>query len=156
MAELVAELPVPVTSPSSQEDIDNALAGKKKQLSHGMEHLRYAVTVPSIHSPSPPTVPASDPTVYGMPGYIQPVRKPKTDSSQNKEKRTDPFSFGSRYLEEGDDIFAYNAWDHVETDEAYKEFAEEMYEKQRSEPVSEFDRSMFFHLLRDASLRKLE
>ncbi|KAF2665966.1 methyltransferase [Microthyrium microscopicum] len=78
-----------------------------------------------------------------MPGYIHPVRKPRTDSSQNPEKRSDPFQFGSRYLEEGDDIFSYNAWDHVETDETYRVFAEDMYAKQRSEPVSEFDKKRF-------------
>jgi tRNAThr (cytosine32-N3)-methyltransferase len=140
MAEAELEVQASLAA-TGQEELANR--PKKQQLSNGMEHLRYVVTVPSVHSPSPVPPTTSDPAVYGMPGYIQPVRKPRTDSSQNKEKRTDPFSFGSRYLEEGDDIFAYNAWDHVETDEAYKEFAEEMYEKQRSEPVSEFDRKRF-------------
>ena len=120
----------------------------RKQLSNSMQHIRYAVAVsPNPHS-SATTPPASDnpspdPSVYGVPGTIQPIRKPRTDSSLNPEKRSDPFQFGSRYLEEGDDIFAYNAWDHVETDEAYRTFAEEMYERQRSEPVSEFDKSTF-------------
>src|SRR5690242_20140495 len=30
----------------------------------------------------------------------------------NNLKRSDPFQFGSRYLEQGDDIFEFNAWDH--------------------------------------------
>jgi tRNAThr (cytosine32-N3)-methyltransferase len=96
-----------------------------------MEHIRYAVAVPEV-----------DPSTYGMPGYIQPLRKPRTDSSSNPQKRTDPFQFGSRYLEEGDNIFDHNAWDHVETDETYRIFAEEQYKKQREVPVTEFDKSM--------------
>ena len=97
-----------------------------------MEHIRYAVTLPD-----------EEPSTYGMPGYIQPVRKPRTDSSNNPQKRTDPFQFGSRFLEEGDNIFDYNAWDHVETDDAYRTFAEEQYEKQRESPVTEFDKSTY-------------
>lgn len=59
----------------------------------------------------------------------------------NNLKRSDPFQFGSRYLEAGDDVFEFNAWDHVETDDAYKEYAEEQMEKQRQSPVSDFDKS---------------
>src|SRR5450432_3582254 len=56
-------------------------------------------------------------------------------------KRSDSFQFGSRYLQEGDDVYAFNAWDHVEADDAYKEYAEVQYAKQREYPVSEFDKS---------------
>ncbi|KAL7797450.1 S-adenosyl-L-methionine-dependent methyltransferase [Trichoderma ceciliae] len=58
-------------------------------------------------------------------------------------KRSDPFQFGSRYLEAGDDIFEFNAWDHVETDDAYKVYAEGQLEKQRQSPVSDFDKNRF-------------
>lgn len=58
-------------------------------------------------------------------------------------KRSDPFQFGSRYLEAGDDVFEFNAWDHVETDDAYKVYAESQLEKQRQSPVSDFDKSKF-------------
>lgn len=96
--------------------------------------MRFAVTLPD----------KPDPSTYGMPGYIQPVRKPKTDITPDlQQKRSDAFQFGSRYLEEGDNIFDYNAWDHVETDDAYKQFAEAQYAKQRENPVSEFDRKRF-------------
>lgn len=61
---------------------------------------------------------------------------------QNNMKRSDPFQFGSRYLQENDDIFEFNAWDHVETDDSYKEYAEIQYAKQRESPVSDFDKSM--------------
>lgn len=59
----------------------------------------------------------------------------------NNMKRTDPFMFGSRYLESGDDVYEFNAWDHVETDDAYKEHAERQFELQRQAPVSDFDKS---------------
>ncbi|CAH0024092.1 unnamed protein product [Clonostachys rhizophaga] len=58
-------------------------------------------------------------------------------------KRTDPFQFGSRYLEAGDNVFEYNAWDHVETDDAYKEYAQRQFEMQRQSPVSDFDKNRF-------------
>lgn len=59
------------------------------------------------------------------------------------QKRSDPFQFGSRFLEEGDDPFEFNAWDHVETDDVYKEYAEQQYEMQRQSPVSDFDKRKF-------------
>jgi hypothetical protein len=59
----------------------------------------------------------------------------------NNLKRSDPFQFGSRYLSQGDDVFEFNAWDHVETDDAYKEYAEQQYAKQRQNPVSDFEKS---------------
>jgi hypothetical protein len=133
IAEMSAPSDLSISTPStSPPPIDHNQKGRKKQLCAGMEHMRYAVTVPE-----------QDPDVYGMPGYIQPIRKPRTDSSQNPQKRTDPFQFGSRYLEEGDDIFAYNAWDHVETDEDYRAFAEEQYQKQRETPVADVDKSKY-------------
>jgi hypothetical protein len=100
--------------------------GAMKQLSAAMEHMRFAVTLPE-----------QDPDTYGIPGFIQPVRKPRTDAANNPEKRSDPFQFGSRFLEEGHDIFEFNAWDHVQTDEAYGKFAEEQYARQRESPVDE-------------------
>lgn len=57
------------------------------------------------------------------------------------QKRSDPFQFGSRYLGQDDDPFEFNAWDHVETDDAYKEYAEAQFEKQRQAPASDFDKS---------------
>ncbi|KAF2435177.1 methyltransferase [Tothia fuscella] len=110
--------------------------GKRKQLSNGMAHLQPYVTVPT-------TIPSTS-TTYGVPdSVLEPIRKPRTDSSANPEKRLDPFQFGSRFLEEGDDIFSHNAWDHVETDEAYKEFADGQFAAQRENPVSDFDKKRF-------------
>lgn len=59
---------------------------------------------------------------------------------KNNMKRSDPFQFGSRYLEQGDNVFEFNAWDHVETDDAYKEYTEQQLEMQRQAPVSDFDK----------------
>lgn len=116
--------------------INHDHAGKRKQLSQGMAHLQDFVTV----NPGP----GADSSTYGVPADIQPLRKPRTDASNtNPEKRTDPFQFGSRHLEEGDDIFSFNAWDHVETDDAYKEFADGQFQKQRESPVSDFDKSTY-------------
>ena len=126
----------------------------KSQLSKGMEHMRYAVTVPETPPMTPPIAPAADTTTntnnavegdaaYGVPAHYEPLRRPATDSINNPQKRLDPFQFGSRYLEEGDDIFAYNAWDHVETDDAYKDFIIQQTEFQRSSPVSDFDKKRF-------------
>lgn len=58
-------------------------------------------------------------------------------------KRSDPFQFGSRLLSQEDNVFEFNAWDHVETDDTYKEYAELQYAKQREAPVSDFDKSMY-------------
>jgi len=62
---------------------------------------------------------------------------------ENNMKRTDPFQFGSRLLSEQDNVFEFNAWDHVETDDTYKEYAELQYAKQRESPVSDFDKNRF-------------
>ncbi|KAI2623297.1 methyltransferase [Hypoxylon sp. NC1633] len=79
------------------------------------------------------------------------VQEAKTDQlpphrshdPQHNMKRTDPFQFGSRYLQEDDDVFEFNAWDHVETDDAYKEYAEQQFAMQRESPVSDFDKYRF-------------
>ncbi|PMD13768.1 actin binding protein-like protein [Hyaloscypha hepaticicola] len=62
---------------------------------------------------------------------------------ENSLKRSDPFQFGSRLLSQEDNVFEFNAWDHVETDDTYKEYAELQYAKQREAPVSDFDKSRF-------------
>ncbi|KAH8882860.1 methyltransferase [Thozetella sp. PMI_491] len=67
----------------------------------------------------------------------------RTHDPQHNQKRSDPFQFGSRYLEEGDNVFEFNAWDHVETDDTYKEYAEQQYDMQRQSPVSDFDKHRF-------------
>lgn len=143
----------PAADPRFQTN--DALATKstpKSQLSKGMEHMRYAVTadpIPHTTASPPPAAPSSEPLpesdAYGVPASIAPVRHTpaRSHSPSNNQKRTDPFAFGSRFLEEGDDIFEFNAWDHVQVDETYRAFSEEQYEKQRSDPVNAFDRKRF-------------
>ncbi|KAJ5579679.1 methyltransferase [Penicillium hispanicum] len=80
--------------------------------------------------------------------FIQNVQPPQISPNRshdpsNNMKRSDPFQFGSRYLEQGDNVFEFNAWDHVEPDDEFKAFAEGQYEKQRAAPVSEFDQNRF-------------
>ncbi|KAI1096879.1 methyltransferase [Rostrohypoxylon terebratum] len=67
----------------------------------------------------------------------------RSHDPKNNTRRSDPFQFGQRVLQEDDDIFEFNAWDHVETDDAYKEYAEQQYTMQRESPVSDFDKNRF-------------
>ncbi len=134
---------------------DNSVSQKaqpRQQLSKSMEHMRFAVTVDPLFRPSSHTPPTDSSTpnetendAYGVPASFAPVRQPASRSHDpaNNQKRTDPFAFGSRFLEEGDNIFEFNAWDHVTVDDAYQQFSEEQYEKQREEPVSDFDRKRY-------------
>lgn len=70
----------------------------------------------------------------------------RSHDPQHNMKRTDPFQFGSRLLKQEDNVFEFNAWDHVETDDVYKEYSEVQYAKQREAPVSDFDKSQYPHL----------
>ncbi|KAF7714813.1 Uncharacterized protein PECH_008021 [Penicillium ucsense] len=88
---------------------------------------------------------AQDDEVHEAVRNAQPLQQPpqRPQDPSNNMKRVDPFQFGSRYLEQGDDVFEFNAWDHVEPDDEFKAFAEAQYEKQRAAPVSEFDQNRF-------------
>ncbi|KAK0626313.1 S-adenosyl-L-methionine-dependent methyltransferase [Immersiella caudata] len=77
----------------------------------------------------------------GAPEQEEPPHR--SHDPQFNQKRSDPFQFGSRYLQESDDVFEFNAWDHVETDDTYKEYAEQQYAMQRESPVSDFDKYRF-------------
>lgn len=75
-------------------------------------------------------------------GKQQPELAPhRSHDPDYNQKRSDPFQFGSRYLGQEDNVFEFNAWDHVETDDTYKEYAEQQYAMQREAPVSDFDKS---------------
>lgn len=119
----------------------------KQQLTKGMEHMRGYVTIDAPANAPPPTststTSTAEPDTYGVPSAIQPLRKPTTSASLNPEKRADPFQFGTRYLEEDSDIFAHNAWDHVEVDDAYKDFIAKQSGFQREHQVSDFDKGRF-------------
>lgn len=116
----------------------------KQQLTKGMEHMRSYVTVDEP-APALPTSSAAGEDAYGVPASYEPLRKSTATaaSDSNPEKRSDPFQFGTRFLEEGDDIFAHNAWDHVEVDEQYKDFIEQQTLLQKEHQVSDFDKKRF-------------
>lgn len=67
----------------------------------------------------------------------------RSHNPANNLKRSDPFRFGSRYLEPTDDVFEFNAWDHVVPDSAYYTYCEAQYTFQRASPVSDFDKARF-------------
>lgn len=58
-------------------------------------------------------------------------------------KISEPFQFGSRFLLSEEEVFSHNAWDHVETDAAYKAFSTSQLAAQRSKPVGDFDKKRF-------------
>ncbi|EXJ96190.1 hypothetical protein A1O1_01316 [Capronia coronata CBS 617.96] len=84
---------------------------------------------------SPTTIDSSHPK-DSLPAHLS--HDPATNA-----KQTNPFQFGQRYLSESDDVFEYNAWDHVVPDESHWEYCESQYAAQRAAPVSEFDQSRF-------------
>jgi len=117
----------------------------RQQLTKGMEHMRAYVTVTPEPAPSatPPSL-SADQDAYGVPATYQPLRQANIKPSvNNPQKRSDPFQFGTRYLEEGDDIFAHNAWDHVEVDPQYKDFIQQQTVFQRENAVTDFDKKRF-------------
>ena len=120
----------------------------RQQLTKGMEHMRSYVTIADTPTPTPPAIPPSTTEAgedaYGVPAAYQPVRHTTTKPAENNpQKRADPFQFGTRYLEEGDDIFAHNAWDHVEVDPQYSDFIASQTLFQRENQVSDFDKARF-------------
>lgn len=94
---------------------------------------------PKTSSVSGPGIAETKPSISN-PGVPAPHRA--HDYPYNA-KRSDPFQFGQRYLEADDDVFEYNAWDHVTPDEAHYAYCAEQYEKQKSNPVSDFDKTRF-------------
>lgn len=138
-------------SPSAQEK-------KSLQRPGGQRHvdeyyvIRYIYVIFKMATPTPsdPAVepaPAADMDKLKIAEEASPAQVPphKSHDPANNMKRSDPFQFGSRYLTEGDNVYEFNAWDHVETDDAYKEYTEQQLEKQRQAPVSDFDKSKLPH-----------
>ncbi|KAK9368315.1 S-adenosyl-L-methionine-dependent methyltransferase [Lipomyces kononenkoae] len=60
-----------------------------------------------------------------------------------RTERDDPFQFGQRYLEDEEAVWDFNAWDHVEWDEEQEVLAQQKLEKQRENPVNDFDKKLY-------------
>ncbi|MCJ1276277.1 hypothetical protein MMC21_004082 [Puttea exsequens] len=71
------------------------------------------------------------------------VQSHRSHDPNHNLKRSDPFKFGSRYLQPEDNVYEFNAWDHVVPDAAYHEYAETQYANQKAAPVSELDKKRF-------------
>jgi tRNAThr (cytosine32-N3)-methyltransferase len=127
---------------ASIEQVPARQKQQRQQLAKGMEHMRSYVTIAE-------TIPSNSQSAgedaYGVPATYEPIRKATNTeaSTVNPQKRSDPFQFGTRYLEEGDDIFSHNAWDHVEVDPHYSEFIEQQTALQRENQVNDFDKKRF-------------
>ena len=116
----------------------------KQQLTKGMEHMRSYVTISDPDSTPPTTNGDLGEDTYGVPASYEPIRKEvKGERNENAQRRNDPFQFGTRYLTSDDDIFAFNAWDHVEVDPQYQDFIQEQATFQRENQVSDFDKQRF-------------
>lgn len=59
------------------------------------------------------------------------------------------FQFGSRFLSPGDDVYQFNAWDHVEPDSDFLDFANRQYDMQRANPVPDREKARFDDLSAD-------
>ncbi|KAK6202678.1 S-adenosyl-L-methionine-dependent methyltransferase [Scheffersomyces amazonensis] len=66
--------------------------------------------------------------------------KPPLDSRIGKDS---PFTFGQRYLENEEEVFNHNAWDHVEWGDQQIEEAKEKISKQYDHPVKDFDKKLY-------------
>lgn len=66
--------------------------------------------------------------------------KPPLDSRIGRDT---PFTFGQRFLDDEENVFDHNAWDHVEWGEEQIKQAEELIAKQYDNPVKDFDKKLY-------------
>lgn len=75
---------------------------------------------------------------------VENVEAKETKPPVKSRIRTDkPYTFGQRFLQNDEDVFTHNAWDHVEFGDEQKQYAEELISKQHENPVSEFDKKNY-------------
>ena len=112
---------------------------------------------PAAAHPSAPASPQSSPAPTSRPPLSEiqnialhaqpPVHPPATRPAPPTaaRKRSSPFQFGARYLEAADDVFAWNAWDHVDpsTDALFVDYAARQLAFQRAHAASAFDRRRY-------------
>lgn len=129
---------------SSTVDFPVRTKQPRQQLTRGMEHMRSYVTIRDTPQPQRTSDDSAGEDAYGVPATYEPIRNPTSKPKENNpEKRSNPFEFGTRVLEEGDDIFSHNAWDHVEVDPQYADFILQQATFQRENQVSDFDKGRF-------------
>jgi len=71
------------------------------------------------------------------------TQDPLSTPPPNGPKDPTPFKFGTRLLTDPSNVFEHNAWDHVETDEAYRAASAAQISFQRSRPVDPFNKHRF-------------
>ena len=92
---------------------------------------------------SPPPPPTEEMAALKTPGQGEAaaeVPAHRSHDASKSKKRGEAFQFGSRFLSQEDDVFEFNAWDHVEVDDAYREHTKRQLDMQRQAPVSDFDK----------------
>lgn len=80
------------------------------------------------------------PTIITITTTTMSDTKPILESRIGKDS---PFTFGQRFLENDDDVFNHNAWDHVPWGEEQINAAQELISKQYEHPVKDFDKKMY-------------
>jgi hypothetical protein len=122
---------------------------------------------PPAESSSTVVAPSKDAPVITKRKYVAPRTATTKSTKPDGPKVSDPFQFGSRFynpvqprppvgniflhvslpipriLLPEDNPMDFNAWDHVDIDDAYMEYIKEQLEKQRAKPVSDFDKTRF-------------
>ncbi|EGV61612.1 methyltransferase [Yamadazyma tenuis] len=66
--------------------------------------------------------------------------KPPLDTRIGKDS---PFTFGQRFLENEEEVFNHNAWDHVEWGPEQIEQCQKLIEVQYENPVKDFDKKLY-------------
>ncbi|RPA77031.1 methyltransferase [Ascobolus immersus RN42] len=84
-----------------------------------------------------PTEPESNPTNPENPTTEDPIKIKKPALQERLARGDVPFTFGQRFLDDTQDVFSHNAWDHVEPDEEFLNFTEVQLNLQRENPVDE-------------------
>ena len=121
-----------------------------------LSSLNLQLSAPAAHNPPPASSP-SDPAPTARPALSEiqnialhaqpPVHPPSTRPAPPTaaRKRASPFQFGARYLEAADDVFAWNAWDHVDpaADAVFVDYAARQLAFQRQHAVSDFDKRRY-------------
>lgn len=107
----------------TETNTDEILAGAMENLSTNKDQPLAEDVDKATPSSSPPPHLSHDPTTNA--------------------KRSDPFQFGQRFLQNEDDVFEFNAWDHVAPDADHEAFCESQYAKQKASPVSDYDKTRF-------------